>query len=187
MNVTPLEIEEVLLLEPRVFGDNRGYFLETFAPAKLPEKLRRLSFVQDNLSYSGKGILRGLHVQHPFAQGKLVMVVTGAIFDVAVDVRPDSPSFGRWVGAELSEANHRQLWVPPGFAHGFCVLSDTAHVSYKCTDVYHPETEFSVHYADPDLGIRWPIADPLVSEKDQRGFRLRDVPRERLPTRGAPG
>lgn len=184
--ITPLELEEVLIVEPRVFGDPRGYFFETYSPSALGDHLGGRTFVQDNLSFSRRGILRGLHLQHPHAQGKLVMVITGAIFDVAVDVRPDSPTRGRWVGAELSEGNHKQIWVPPGFAHGFCVLSETAHVLYKCTEVYHPETELSIHYADPDLGIAWPIDEPLVSEKDQRGLFLKNVPRDRLPLRGGP-
>jgi dTDP-4-dehydrorhamnose 3,5-epimerase len=178
--VTPLEIPDVLLLSPRVFGDERGYFLQTHSPQSMPNHPLGTSFVQDNLSFSRRGTLRGLHLQHPFAQGKLVMAVTGSIFDVAVDVRPGSPTFGRWVSAELSEENHLQLFVPPGFAHGFCVTSETAHVHYKVTDLYHPEAELSIRFDDPDLGIPWPIVDPDLSAKDRAGFLLKDVPLTRL-------
>jgi len=178
--VTPLAIPDVLLLTPRVFGDARGYFLETHSPKSMPDHPLGMSFVQDNLSFSRRGTLRGLHLQHPFDQGKLVTAITGSIFDVAVDVRPGSPTFGKWVAAELSDENHHQLFVPPGFAHGFCVTSETAHVYYKVTEVYHPEAELSIRFDDPDLGIPWPIAEPELSAKDRAGFLLRDVPLERL-------
>ena len=178
--VTPLEIPDVLILAPRVFGDARGYFLETHSSKSLPDHPLGMSFVQDNLSFSRRGTLRGLHLQHPFSQAKLVTAISGSIFDVAVDVRPGSPTFGRWVSAELSEENHLQIFVPPGFAHGFCVTSETAHVSYKVTEVYHPEAELSIRFDDPDLAIPWPVEAPDLSAKDRAGFFLRDVPLARL-------
>jgi dTDP-4-dehydrorhamnose 3,5-epimerase len=165
----------VMLVEPRVFGDARGYFFESFHAPRYAEAGIPASFVQDNLSRSAKGTLRGLHFQEPHPQGKLVYCVRGAVFDVAVDIRRGSPSCGKWFGAELSEENHRQMWVPPGFAHGFCVLSDSADFFYKCTDLYHPEHDRGVAWNDPDLGIKWPIEAPLLSEKDRRLPRLRDA------------
>jgi dTDP-4-dehydrorhamnose 3,5-epimerase len=167
-----------------VFGDDRGYFLETWAQRRYAEIGVHESFVQDNVSMSRRGILRGLHLQHPYGQGKLVSVVQGEVFDVAVDVRTDSPTFGQWVGAVLSGANHHQVYIPPGFAHGFCVTSDVALFSYKCTEAYHRETELGVAWNDADLGIEWPIREPVVSAKDQAFGRLADIPRERLPTFG---
>lgn len=182
MNVLPREgLSSVLVLEPRVFGDDRGYFMETFSTRTFPELTPPVQFVQDNVSYSKRGILRGLHLQHPNDQGKLVMVVTGSILDVAVDVRVGSPTFGLWTSAELSEQNHRQMYIPPGFAHGFCVTSPTAHVHYKCTALYDPKSELSLRYDDPDIGIDWPVESPTVSEKDGQAPLLRDVPRDRLP------
>ncbi len=180
MNVTPQEIPPVLLIEPKTFGDQRGYFKETFSTRNFPGS-PDVSFVQDNVSFSRQGILRGLHLQHPYDQGKLVMAITGRIFDVAVDVRVGSPTFGKWISAELTEENHRQLYIPPGFAHGFCVMSDTAHVLYKCTELYHPEAELGVAFDDPDIGVAWPISEPLVSEKDRAAARLRDIEPHRLP------
>lgn len=177
MNVTPLALPEVLLLEPRVFGDARGYFKEIHSARTFP---LAESFVQDNVSFSSEGILRGLHLQHPNSQGKLVMALVGSIFDVAVDVRPGSPTFGKHVTAELTGENHRQLYVPPGFAHGFAVTSPTALVLYKCTALYAPENELSIAFDDPDLGIDWPVKEPQLSGKDKAGLRLKDVPHERL-------
>ncbi len=175
MKVTPLSIPEVLLVEPRVFGDDRGFFLETFNAQRYAEVGIAQAFVQDNLSRSRKGTLRGLHFQEPRGQGKLVQVLSGAVWDVVVDVRRGSPHFGRWVGTELSADNRRQLWVPPGFAHGFCVLSETADFFYKCTEFYSPGNEHAVHWGDPDLDIRWPISSPLLSAKDASAPRLKDA------------
>jgi dTDP-4-dehydrorhamnose 3,5-epimerase len=181
MKVVRTEIPDVLLLEPRVFGDSRGFFMETWARERYEAAGVVGTFVQDNLSSSAQGILRGLHLQHPHGQGKLVSCVLGEVFDVAVDVRHGSPTFGRWVGYALSAENKRQLWIPPGFAHGFCVTSERALFTYKCTDAYHPETELGVLWNDPDVGIVWPTAEPLLSDKDRAYPRLRDIPAERLP------
>lgn len=180
MEIVPQPLADLLVIEPRVFGDERGFFFESwnqnrYAKAGLPSQ-----FVQDNVSFSRQGSLRGLHVQNPRTQGKLVQVLQGEVFDVAVDVRQGSPTFGRWHGVTLSAENKRQLWVPPGFAHGFCVVSETALFHYKCTDDYSPSTEFTVLWNDPDVGIDWPVSNPTLSEKDQKGLRLRDVPVERL-------
>ncbi len=170
MKVTPTAIPEVLILEPRVFGDERGFFFESFNQKAFDEAVgRHVEFVQDNHSRSARGVLRGLHYQlPPHAQGKLVRVVRGSVFDVAVDVRRSSPSFGQWVGVGLSEANHRQLWLPPGFAHGFIVTSDSADFLYKTTGFYEPHAERSVRWDDPRLAIAWPEAalPPTLSGKD---------------------
>ena len=184
MKVTPTAIAGVLILEPKVFGDERGFFMESFNQKAFDEAVgRHVEFVQDNHSRSAKGVLRGLHYQlPPHAQGKLVRVTSGRVFDVAVDVRRGSPSFGKWVGVELSAENHRQLWLPEGIAHGFIVLSESADFVYKCTDYYHPASEQGIAWNDPDIGIRWPFDDaPALSAKDQANPRLRDQPRERLP------
>ena len=177
MKITSTEIPDVLLIEPRVFGDARGFFFESFNRQGFREATGLdLDFVQDNHSRSGKGVLRGLHYQIEQPQGKLVRVVRGAVFDVAVDIRQGSATFGRWVGTELSEDNHRQLWIPPGFAHGFMVLSDSADFLYKTTDYYAPAHERCIAWNDPDIGINWP-ADviPQLSAKDQGGKRLADA------------
>jgi dTDP-4-dehydrorhamnose 3,5-epimerase len=176
------ELPEVKILEPRVHGDSRGFFLESFnALAFLESTGVDTNFVQDNHSRSGRGVLRGLHYQlPPQAQGKLVRVVAGSVFDVAVDVRASSPRFGRWVGAELSGENHRQVWIPPGFAHGFLVLSDSADFLYKTTDYYAPALERSVRWDDPAIGIRWPLDPrqvPVVSAKDAAAPPLADAER----------
>ncbi|WIG98100.1 dTDP-4-dehydrorhamnose 3,5-epimerase [Myxococcus sp. SDU36] len=176
MKVTPLELPDVLLLEPKVFGDDRGFFMEMFHAARYAAVGIPGPFVQDNYSRSAKGTLRGLHFQEPQAQGKLVQVLAGAVYDVAVDVRRGSPTFGQWVAVELSADNRRQLWIPPGFAHGFCVVSDSADFHYKCTALYAPETERSVAWNDPDLSIAWPVSEPLLSPKDAQAPRLRDAP-----------
>lgn len=181
MNVETLSLPGVLLITPKVFGDARGYFVETFANERYAEAGIDIPFVQDNLSRSPKGVLRGLHLQNPHGQGKLVQVVEGSVFDVAVDVRVGSPHFGKWVGAELSAENHCQLWVPPGFAHGFVVTSEHALFSYKCTDTYHPETELSVLWNDPAIGIDWPVETPVLSGKDAAAKVLADVDESRLP------
>ncbi len=178
-------LPEVLVVEPDVFGDARGWFQETWSEARYREAGITLPFVQDNLSSSTRGILRGLHLQSPHEQGKLVWVPEGAVFDVAVDVRHGSPSFGRWVGVELTSENHRQIWIPPGFAHGFAVTSDRCLFAYKCTDVYAREDELGIRWDDPDIGIRWPIERPTLSPKDATSPRLRDLDPERLPRYGA--
>jgi dTDP-4-dehydrorhamnose 3,5-epimerase len=176
VQVVATDVPGVLLLEPKVHGDHRGFFLETFHADRYAAAGIGGPFVQDNWSRSVRGTLRGLHFQEPHAQGKLVQVVRGAVFDVAVDVRRGSPAFGRWVGCELSEENKRQLWVPPGFAHGFVVLSEVADFFYKCTALYRPEAERSVAWNDPDLGIAWPVAAPLLSPKDAAAPRLAQAP-----------
>ena len=183
MKVTPTALPEVLLIEPRVFGDERGFFFESFNRQRFEEVtgLSGIDFVQDNHSRSRRGVLRGLHFQvAPRAQGKLVRVSQGEVFDVAVDIRPDSPRFGQWVGEVLSGSNHRQLWIPPGFAHGFLVLSETADFLYKTTDYYSPEHERCIRWDDPQLAIPWPIEGmtPELSDKDRQGSTLacyRDV------------
>jgi len=167
VRVTPTQLPEVLLVEPRVFGDARGFFVETFHTERYSAGGIRGPFVQDNLSRSVQRTLRGLHFQEPRPQGKLVQVFRGAVWDVAVDVRRGSPTFGAWLGMELSDENHRQLWIPPGFAHGFCVLSEMADFSYKCTEFYAPDAERCVRWDDPALGIRWPVHSPVLSEKDR--------------------
>lgn len=181
MRIVATLLPEVLAVEPRVFGDARGTFFESWSASRYAEAGIAGPFVQDNISISGRGILRGLHLQHPHGQGKLVSVLAGEVFDVAVDVRTGSPRFGKWVGEVLSEANRRQLWIPPGFAHGFCVLSGEAIFHYKCTDTYHPECELTVAWDDPAIGIAWPIADPTLNDKDRSGLRLADIARGRLP------
>ena len=182
MKVTETPLPGVLLIEPQVFGDARGFFMETYQADRYGALGIPRVFVQDNLSRSVKGTLRGLHLQEPKPQGKLVQVLAGAVFDVAVDVRRGSPTFGKWYGVELSEANKRQMWVPPGFAHGFCVLTDSADFLYKCTELYAPESERSVLWNDPDIGIAWPVQAPLLSKKDAAAPRLREAPV--LPTYG---
>jgi dTDP-4-dehydrorhamnose 3,5-epimerase len=178
MRFVPTAIPDVVVVEPDVFGDARGFFLETWHEAKFREGGIDAEFVQDNHSRSRQGILRGLHYQIERPQGKLVRVVTGRVFDVAVDLRRSSPSFGRWVGEELSEDNHRMLWVPPGFAHGFYVLSESADFVYKCTEFYAPEHERCIRWDDPELGVDWPIpthAAPLVSAKDADGVAFSEA------------
>jgi dTDP-4-dehydrorhamnose 3,5-epimerase len=164
-----------------VFGDARGYFFETFSDNRYRKAGLKLPFVQDNVSFSAKGILRGLHFQNPHAQGKLVQVLSGEVLDVAVDIRVGSPNFGQWFGETLSAENHKQMYIPPGFAHGFCVLSDNALFSYKCTDYYSPTTEGGIIWNDPDLGIAWPVNSPLVSKKDAAYTTLKNIPKENLP------
>ncbi len=172
MEVRETRINGARIIEPRVFGDARGFFLETFQAERYAQCGIDLPFVQDNHSRSTKGVLRGLHFQKARPQGKLVRVVRGEVFDVAVDIRPDSPTFGQWEGVVLSEENKRQFWVPPGLAHGFQVLSDTADFEYKCTDYYDPADEGCLIWNDPMIGIEWPLPDPLLSEKDQQGQTL---------------
>jgi dTDP-4-dehydrorhamnose 3,5-epimerase len=178
------DLPGVLLIEPKVFGDERGFFLETWSAERYAADGVPGRFVQDNLSKSRRGTLRGLHLQHPHGQGKLVYVVTGEVFDVAVDVRVGSPTFGKSFGTMLTETNKRQLYIPPGFAHGFCVTSEEAIFAYKCTEPYHPEAELTIAHDDPSLGILWPVTSPTLSKKDMAGLRLGDVPRDRLPRHG---
>jgi dTDP-4-dehydrorhamnose 3,5-epimerase len=171
---------DVLIVEPRVFHDPRGYFLETYQEERYSRLGLGVRFVQDNLSYSKKGVLRGLHYQVGRAQGKLVWVAKGEIFDVVVDVRRSSPTFGRWFGMRLNGEGATQLYIPEGFAHGFCVTSEEAIVCYKCTDYYSPAHERGIRWDDPDLGIQWPISDPILSEKDSRFPFLKELSHEDL-------
>lgn len=186
LKIQPTVLPEVFLIEPTVHGDARGYLFESwradeFAAAGLPDR-----FVQDNVSRSSRGVLRGLHVQWPFPQGKLVQVLDGEVFDVAVDVRVGSPTFGQWTGHHLSGENHHQLYIPPGFAHGFCVLSESVLFVYRCTELYHPETELSIAWDDPAIGVEWPVSDPVLSSRDKAAYRLREM-RGRLPTASGSG
>jgi dTDP-4-dehydrorhamnose 3,5-epimerase len=176
MKVTPAPLSGVLVIEPRVFKDDRGYFAETYHLERYREAGITLPFVQDNTSHSVRGTLRGMHFQEPRAQGKLVSCTRGVIWDAVVDIRKGSPTFGKWFGVELDAQTARQIWVPPGFAHGFCVLSDEADVSYKCTDLYTPAAERSIVWNDPDVGIDWPVRSPLLSPKDAAAPRLKDAP-----------
>jgi dTDP-4-dehydrorhamnose 3,5-epimerase len=171
----PTELPGVVLIEPAVFRDARGFFLESYHAGKFAEGGIDASFVQDNHSLSRRGTLRGLHGQRRFPQAKLVRCTEGSVFDVAVDARAGSPTFGRWVGFELSADNFRQLFIPPGFLHGFCTTSERAQIQYKCSELYHPEDEFGVIWNDPAIAIRWPIDAPLLSEKDRALPRLEDV------------
>ncbi len=173
MKIIDTAISDVKIIEPTVFQDARGFFMETWQQRLFDELVAKRVFVQDNHSKSGQGILRGLHYQTENTQGKLVRVISGEVFDVAVDIRQGSPTFGRWVGEYLSADNKRQLWIPEGFAHGFYVTSETAEFVYKCTDYYNPQAEISIRWDDADIGIDWPITTaPIVSEKDRDGMCL---------------
>ena len=183
MEFVRLELAGIVLVKPDVHGDARGFFLETYHAQKYREGGIAESFVQDNHSFSVRGTLRGLHAQLLHPQGKLVRAIVGEIYDVAVDARPDSPTFGKWVSAVLSSENHHQLYVPPGFVHGFVVLSETAHVQYKCTDFYRKEDELGVLWNDPDLGIDWPLREPLLNDRDRSFPRLAEIV-HRLPGHG---
>jgi dTDP-4-dehydrorhamnose 3,5-epimerase len=179
MNIIPTALPEVLIIEPRVFQDDRGFFMESWNQAHFNQALGQdIRFVQDNHSRSKRGVLRGLHYQlPPHAQGKLVRCVSGSVFDVAVDVRQGSPTLGQWVGVELSSENHRQLWIPPGFAHGFLTLSDTADFLYKTTDVYAPGSEACIHWSDPALGVVWPFTEDVrLAPKDASAPPLAQAP-----------
>ena len=180
MNVIRGPIAGLLTIEPKVFGDARGFFLETWNLDRYRAAGLDADFVQDNLSFSRRGILRGLHFQNPKPQGKLLQVLLGEVFDVAVDIRRSSPTFGKWHGLVLSAENKRQFYIPPGFAHGFVVLSETALFHYKCTEVYSPKDEMAIRWDDPDIGVEWPLKEPLLSDRDVKGLRLCDVPVERL-------
>jgi dTDP-4-dehydrorhamnose 3,5-epimerase len=182
MNVLETNLPGVLVIEPKVFGDARGFFLETYNAERYRAAGIDVTFVQDNHSRSRRGVLRGLHYQLEHTQGKLVQVQRGEVYDVAVDVRLGSPTFGQVYGCVLSEENHRQLYIPPGYAHGFVVLSETCDFVYKCTDYYHPASEQSVAWDDPDLAIAWPLKDVQLSAKDAGAPRLKDMDPSRLPT-----
>ena len=184
MKVIETDLPGVLIIEPKVHGDARGFFIETWHASRYAEHGLPERFVQDNHSRSSRGVLRGLHYQLQQPQGKLVRVTQGEVFDVAVDIRRGSPTFGRWVGVHLSGDNHRQFYVPPGFAHGFCTLSETADFLYKCTDYYHPQSERGVLWNDPDIGIEWPQVEVRLSDKDSANRRLRDLDAD-LPAYGA--
>lgn len=176
MNVIDTKIEDVKIIEPKVFGDSRGFFIETFQTERYREMVNiDLPFVQDNHSRSTKGVLRGLHFQKNHPQGKLVRVIRGEVFDVAVDIRRDSKTYGAWVGVNLSEDNKRQFWIPPGLAHGFVVLSDIADFEYKCTNYYDPTDEGCLIWNDPEIAIDWPISSPILSEKDKLGLPLNEL------------
>jgi dTDP-4-dehydrorhamnose 3,5-epimerase len=180
MKVTETDLPGVLIIEPKVFGDERGFFLETFQSERYrTEAGIELPFVQDNHSRSRKGVLRGMHAQANFPQGKLVRVARGEVFDVAVDINSASATFGCWIGERLSDENARQLWIPPGYAHGFVVLSDIADFEYKCTDLYHPEDEIGLVWNDADVGIEWPVQDPVVADKDLKLPTLRQIEQSR--------
>ncbi|TCL36073.1 dTDP-4-dehydrorhamnose 3,5-epimerase [Anaerospora hongkongensis] len=181
MNVIETNLPGVIIIEPKVFGDTRGYFFETWQQARYEAIGIKEKFVQDNVSFSARGVLRGLHYQKPNTQGKLVSVLQGEVFDVAVDIRVGSPNFGQWTGVLLSGENHRQLWVPPGFAHGFCVTSETAYFSYKCTDVYAPQAEGGIIWNDPDIDIEWPLVDVVLSDKDKVYTKLKELAADKLP------
>ena len=181
MKIIETNLPGVIVFEPKVFGDKRGFFLETYREDVLKEAGITAHFVQDNHSRSSRGVLRGLHYQTSHTQGKLVRVATGAVFDVAVDVRYGSPTFGQWFGTELNEENMRLMYVAPGYAHGFVVLSDTADFLYKCTDYYHPQSEQGILWNDPAIGIEWPMTDVSLSEKDKNNVLLKDQIPEALP------
>ena len=167
MKVVETSLPGVLIIEPKIFPDARGFFVETYNKDRYVNNGILPEFVQDNLSFSTRGVLRGLHYQNPHAQGKLVYVLQGEVWDVAVDIRRDSPQFGQWTAVTLSSENKKQFYIPPGFAHGFCVLSETALFTYKCTDLYHPECDGGVQWDDPTIAIQWPISDPILSDKDR--------------------
>lgn len=180
MNVIRCELEGPLILEPKVFGDQRGFFLESWSRDRYRAAGLPGEFIQDNFSLSSRGTLRGMHAQNPRPQGKLVSVWRGEVWDVVVDLRRRSSTFGRWFAVSLSAENKRQFWVPPGFAHGFVVLSDEALFHYKCTDTYSPQDEIGFLWNDPAVGIAWPLADPILSPRDARAPLLRDLPADRL-------
>jgi dTDP-4-dehydrorhamnose 3,5-epimerase len=175
LKISETTLPGVLLIEPTVIGDSRGYFMETWNAARFREAGLDLQFVQDNQSHSTRDVLRGLHYQEPNGQGKLVRCSRGALFDVAVDIRVGSPQFGKWYGAELSEENRLMLWIPPGFAHGFCALTDVVDLTYKCTALYDQPSNRAICWNDPDIGIRWPVTTPTLSSKDAAAPRLQDA------------
>ena len=184
MDIFETKIPGVVVITPKVFGDDRGFFLETYNEQHYRDAGIAETFVQDNLSFSRKGILRGLHYQKPMSQGKLVQVLEGEVYDVAVDIRFGSPTFGQWEAVTLSAENKKQFFVPPGFAHGFVVTSEVALFSYKCTDFYNPSGEYSIAWNDPELNIPWPVDNPQLSEKDLKGRLLKDMTEAELPAYG---
>ena len=180
MKIRNTKLEGPLILEPTYHRDPRGFFVETYHQQRYGEVGLPSHFVQDNVSSSSRGVLRGLHFQKPYPQGKLITVLQGEIFDVAVDIRIDSPTFGKWAGVNLSSDNGWQFWVPAGFAHGFCVVSEKTLVTYKCTELYHPECETSILWNDPRIGIEWPKIAPILSQKDIKGQPLEEIPKDKL-------
>jgi dTDP-4-dehydrorhamnose 3,5-epimerase len=180
MKIRSCDIPGLLVIEPKIFGDARGFFFESWNRQRYQQAGLDLDFVQDNVSFSCHRTLRGLHYQNPKPQGKLVQVLQGEVFDVALDLRRSSPTFGKWHGIALSADDKHQFYIPPGFAHGFVVLSETALFCYKCTEFYSPKDEVTILWSDPDIGVVWPVHDPLLSDKDARGFRLREVAPESL-------
>lgn len=182
MSIMETPLPGVIVLEPKVFGDQRGFFMETWSRKRYCAAGIKEEFVQDNLSSSSRGTLRGLHFQHPQGQGKLVQALSGEIFDVVVDIRVGSPTFGQWFGTELNAEARRQMYIPPGLAHGFYVLSEIALFCYKCTDYYSPQTEGGILWNDPDIGIDWPLTDPpILSDRDRQHRKLSEVPEHKLP------
>lgn len=175
IEISKTPLSGVVIVKNKVFGDERGFFMETYNQQRFDSVGLPTSFVQDNHSRSTKGVVRGLHYQFPQWQGKLVRALSGAIFDVAVDIRPDSTTYGAWFGLELNDENHLQLYIPPGFAHGFATLSETADVAYKCTSLYKAEDDAGIAWNDPDIGVDWPVENPIVSEKDANAPKLSDI------------
>lgn len=182
MKIITSFIEGILIIEPKIFKDKRGFFMETYNQARYNESGINATFVQDNLSYSQKNTLRGLHFQIKHPQAKLIQVISGVIFDVAVDLRPGSATFGKWTGFYLSSENRRQVFIPEGFAHGFCVLSEFALFHYKCSDFYAKDDEGGIIWSDPDIGIEWPVENPIISEKDKQYHKLSDLTAHELPS-----
>jgi dTDP-4-dehydrorhamnose 3,5-epimerase len=181
MNIIKTKLQTVLILEPKVFSDERGYFLETWNSKRYEDAGISGPFVQDNISSSKKGVLRGLHYQYPQSQGKLIQVLSGEVIDVAVDIRVGSPTYGQWISEMLSETNHKQMYIPPGFAHGYCVTSETAIFAYKCNEFYNPATEHGIIWNDPELNIDWSVKEPILSTKDKNYSKLKDVAPDMLP------
>lgn len=181
MNVIETDLPGVLVIEPKVFGDERGFLMESWNQRRYAEAGLPTRFVQDNVTFSQRGVLRGLHFQNPTPQGKLVYVLQGEVFDVAVDIREGSPTFGRWAGNTISSENKRQFWIPEGFAHGFLVTSETALLAYKCTALYDSNADAGISWDDPDIGIEWPVEEPILSEKDRKAPRLSEMPDGMLP------
>jgi len=182
MKIITTSIDGILIIEPKTFKDKRGFFMETYNQNRYNESGINATFVQDNLSYSVKNTVRGLHFQIKHSQAKLIQVVSGEIFDVAVDLRPNSATFGKWLGIHLSDENRRQVFIPEGFAHGYCVLSEFALFYYKCSDFYAPGDESGIIWSDPDIGIEWPVENPIISEKDKQYQKLSGLTAEKLPS-----
>ncbi len=183
MNIIKTKLPGVCIIEPKIFGDSRGYFFEMYNGKKYTEIGVKKNFLQDNISRSEKGVLRGLHYQLNYPQGKLVTILKGNVFDVIVDVRRGSPNFKQWIGVELNENNHKQVYIPPGFAHGFYVLSDEAYFHYKCTEYYHPEDEQGIIWNDQEINIQWPLeSGPMISAKDGKYLSIKDIHPDYLPT-----